>query len=182
VSCAVWFGLVCAATWLAPRAARWICRTRRPPGASITINHRHTFMYLTAHDGTGSSGEKGGAASRHCRIGRQTQTPFLHLCLPTAPCPALPRPASTRRSVRSPHHHRTLALTLEPGSRPLDVVRCILRLYLSSSAAATHCQVIHSSIIQPPNSAVHPPTHPHARVFSSRLVSSPPSPPTSRTP
>jgi hypothetical protein len=50
-------------------------------------------MYLTAHDGTGSSGEKGGAASRHCRIGRQTQTPFLHLCLPTAPCPALPRPA-----------------------------------------------------------------------------------------
>jgi hypothetical protein len=177
VSCAVWFGLVCAATWLAPRAARWICRTRRPPGASITINHRHTFMYLTAHDGTGSSGEKGGAASRHCRIGRQTQTPFLHLCLPTAPCPALPR-----RSVRSPHHHRTLALTLEPRSRPLDVVRCILRLYLSSSAAATHCQVIHSSIIQPPNSAVHPPTHPHARVFSSRLVSSPPSPPTSRTP
>jgi hypothetical protein len=130
VSCAVWFGLVCAATWLAPRAARWICRTRRPPGASITINHRHTFMYPTAHDGTGSSGEKGGAASRHCRIGRQTQTPFLHLCLPTAPCPASScplhldvRPAPTRRSVRSPHHHRTLALTLEPGSRPLDVVR-----------------------------------------------------------
>lgn len=52
----------------------------------------------------------------------------LPLPLPTVPClPALPcslhldvRPAPTRRSVRSPHHHSTLPVTLEPESRRLE--------------------------------------------------------------
>jgi hypothetical protein len=129
MACRVWFG-VCS--YMASAKG---CTLDLPHSSAarrintVTINHRHTFMYPTTHDGTGSSGEKGGAASRHCRIGRQT--PFLHLYLPTtAPCPALSlscplhldvRPAPTRRSVRSPHHHRTLALALEPGSRRLDV-------------------------------------------------------------
>jgi len=83
----------------------------RPPGASITINHRH--MYSNAHDGTGSSGEKGGAASRHG--GRASaDTPFvpsfnsacMRACLPTvlACLPACLLSASRCTTVCSSRH------------------------------------------------------------------------------
>jgi hypothetical protein len=147
------------------------------PGASITINHRH--MYLLRTMALGRLGKKAAPLA-----GIVTLPSPLPLPLPppsTVPClPALPcslhldvRPAPTRRSVRSPHHHSTLPVTLEPESRRLEVY-CGCTFVL----CCCHCQLVYSSISLP---STLQPTHALGPAFSSRPVSSPPPPPTSRT-
>ena len=130
LACLVWFG-VCSQ----PASAEG-CTLDLPhsPGASITINHRH--MYLLRTMALGRLGKKAAplAGINVVVASAETLPSPLHvsafafasaseslaLCIP-CPLHLDVRPAPTRRSVRSPHHHSTLALTLEPGSRRLKL-------------------------------------------------------------
>jgi hypothetical protein len=139
-------------------------------------------MYLaTAHDGTGSSGEKGGAASRHRRIGQHPS--FTSACashsLPTLFSASRCSPG-THSSIRSqsspPQHPGPNTRAWEPATR--EILRL---LYFSSSAAATASS---SALLFHPTlpSTLLQPTHALGPAFSSCPISSPPTPPpTSRT-
>jgi hypothetical protein len=113
LACLVWFG-VCSQ----PASAEG-CTLDLPhsPGASITINHRH--MYLLRTMALGRLGKKAAPLAGIVTLPSPSASASAY---PALPCPVLDvRPAPTRRSVRSPHHHSTLALTLEPGSRRLKL-------------------------------------------------------------